>query len=448
MALALDTVKLAVKKGFDEAVASFQTGMRSYLKITNSKIDSIVNKFGEEGSLFVSSKNRVFFTNIQTHSRKSVEGAVSTAKNSMQFLVPKSDYYGIAQGPFKHAKPGAHDKDIENYTTDTISGIASACIDTAIASGAANVAGTVFMRYAQTSMATSKGVEEDWKSTSMRISLRLFNRITSVQNEVVASSIKDSHPEKFVKSCASLISQIGRTGRIEEGTYDIIYLPSPGGSLIAQIDSMATMGNVETGSLFTKKLGRQVANKKVSLYDDGNARHSVDACPFDSEGYPTQRTAVIKDGTLQNYLHNFSTAKKYKTSSTGNAGLVNPSANTPVFEHKKRVKDLDALISKVEKGIVITNTWYTRYANYLTGDFSTVPRDLAVYVEKGEPKFAIRQRDVSSMVGIRISDNLIRMLKNTECAADDTVQTTSWDVDNECYFMPSILVRDAKVTVA
>lgn len=448
MGLALDTVKLATKKGFDEAVADFYSGTRSYLKITNSKIDSIVDKFAEGGSLFVSSNKKVFFTNIQTPSRKDIEGAVEKSSSSMKLAVPKDDYYGIAQGPFKYTKMGVRDKRIENYTTDTISDIASTCIDAAVDEGATNVAGLVFMRYAAMQMATSKNVDMDWKSTTMKISLRVFNKVASFQNAVVANNIKDANPDKFAKSNMQLINQINRSGKIESGTYDIIYLPSPGGSILAQIDSMATVGSIETGSIFTNKLGKVVAGRGVSLYDDGNMPGSVDARPFDDEGYPTQRTQVIKDGVLSSYLHNFSTATKYKTKSTGNAGLVSPGTNTPVFVHKKKVKDLDALIERVDRGIVITNTWYTRYANYFTGDFSTMPRDLAIYVEHGEPKFAIKQREVSSMVGIRISDNLIRMMKNIECTANDTVQAASWDVEGAYYFMPSILVRGAEVTVA
>jgi PmbA protein len=104
-------------------------------------------------------------------------------------------------------------------------------------------------------------------------------------------------------------------------------------------------------------------------------------------------------------------------------------------------------VARIDDGILVTNTWYTRFSDYLTGDFSTVPRDLALYIKKGEIQFAIKQMDVGSMVGIRISDNIIRMLKNTECAADDTRQSSSWDV-GDYYFMPSILVRGAEVTVA
>jgi predicted Zn-dependent protease len=75
-----------------------------------------------------------------------------------------------------------------------------------------------------------------------------------------------------------------------------------------------------------------------------------------------------------------------------------------------------------------------------------VPRDLTLYIENGKPKFAIRQKSVSSIVGIRISDSIPRMLKNIDKAADDSVQTTNWEDDNRYYVSPSVLVTGVKVT--
>jgi len=96
---------------------------------------------------------------------------------------------------------------------------------------------------------------------------------------------------------------------------------------------------------------------------------------------------------------------------------------------------------------LITNTWYTRFSNYLTGEFSTVPRDMAVYIENGELKFAIGSTE-SSFVGIRISDNMLRMLKSITTTAGSTVQTSSWDAGNDYYFVPNVFVEKVKVTTA
>ena len=150
------------------------------------------------------------------------------------------------------------------------------------------------------------------------------------------------------------------------------------------------MGSVEIGSFLAGRLGKVVANRGLSVYDDGRISSGVGSAPFDDEGTRTQRTPVIADGVLKNYLHNFSTAAKYKTKSTGNAGLMRPRPWTMIVKHRKE-RSIGKLIEGMDRGILITNTWYTRFSNHLTGDFSTVPRDLALYIENGEPEYAVKR---------------------------------------------------------
>ena len=60
-------------------------------------MDSIVTKLETGASLFVSSKKRVFFTNIEKLDGASVEKALSRAKKSIVAISPKKDYRGIAR---------------------------------------------------------------------------------------------------------------------------------------------------------------------------------------------------------------------------------------------------------------------------------------------------------------------------------------------------------------
>jgi len=91
------------------------------------------------------------------------------------------------------------------------------------------------------------------------------------------------------------------------------------------------------------------------------------------EGVPTQKTGLIENGICKNYLHNTSSARRHKTESTGNAGLISPEPWNVVFE--KGNSKFDDMMEGIKKGLLVTNVWYTRFANYHTGDFSTIPRD-------------------------------------------------------------------------
>ena len=60
----------------DDTVASVSTSGSLYLKITNSGVDSIVEKRDRSGSLFVSKDKKMFFTELKTLSRKGVATSV------------------------------------------------------------------------------------------------------------------------------------------------------------------------------------------------------------------------------------------------------------------------------------------------------------------------------------------------------------------------------------
>ncbi len=72
-------------------------------------------------------------------------------------------------------------------------------------------------------------------------------------------------------------------------------------------------------SFLLDKLGETVASAKTTLIDDGTLPGLFGTHPFDDEGVPTRRTAVICNGVLQSYLLNSYSARKLNMQTTGNA---------------------------------------------------------------------------------------------------------------------------------
>jgi PmbA protein len=156
---------------------------------------------------------------------------------------------------------------------------------------------------------------------------------------------------------------------------------------------------------------------------------------FDDEGSPTKKTPVIEKGVVKNFLHNFSTAKKYDVETTGNAGIVSPSPwQISVEPGNEEVEDM---ISSMRKGLFINNTWYTRFQDYREGVLSTIPRDGIFLIENGEIK--------ESWGGIRISDSLLNMYKNIEGLSRETKKVKWWD---ETMHTKSPFVEVANVNIS
>jgi len=57
----------------------------------------------------------------------------------------------------------------------------------------------------------------------------------------------------------------------------------------------------------------------VTVYDDGLMPGGLGSKPFDGEGLPTRKTAIVEQGILKNYLLDTYAARKLGLASTGNA---------------------------------------------------------------------------------------------------------------------------------
>ncbi len=73
-------------------------------------------------------------------------------------------------------------------------------------------------------------------------------------------------------------------------------------------------------SPFAERLGEEVAGEALVLHDDGLDPDGLASAPFDGEGVPRRRTALIEGGRLRTYLHDTYTARRGGAASTGSAG--------------------------------------------------------------------------------------------------------------------------------
>jgi PmbA protein len=222
-----------------------------------------------------------------------------------------------------------------------------------------------------------------------------------------------------------------------KGTYDIIFGPMAISPLLNVIGESASIFSVEAGlSFFTGKERKKVGSSNITIYDDGTLEGGVNSVKADVEGVATSKNVLIEKGIFKQYLHNTSTARKYGIESTGNAGLISPGPWNIVVE--KGSLGLPEMIKEVKNGIYVTNVWYTRFANYHAGDFSTIPRDGAFLIKNG--------KIVGSLKNIRISENILRLLQNINCVGNRMKYLRSWEAHTPV-LTPHILVKNCNITV-
>jgi len=117
--------------------------------------------------------------------------------------------------------------------------------------------------------------------------------------------------------------------------------------------------NRKGSSVFSGRLGEQVTSKGVTVIDDGTIANRRGSLTVDDEGNPTERTVLIEDGILKNYLQDSMNARLMNMAGTGN-GRRESFAHVPMPRMTNTFMlagphDPEEIIASVDRGIYAVN---------------------------------------------------------------------------------------------
>ena len=130
---------------------------------------------------------------------------------------------------------------------------------------------------------------------------------------------------------------------------------------------------LEGASPLKDKLGEQVFDKKLSLWDDATIAYGVGSYPFDDEGVSSQRLPLVTNGVVTNFLYDLQTAALTGTQSTGNGRRVGGGFPSPTISSLiLRGGDVSfrAMLEDMKEGLVVEQVIGAGQGNILGGDFS------------------------------------------------------------------------------
>ncbi|WXG46220.1 MAG: TldD/PmbA family protein [Candidatus Atabeyarchaeum deiterrae] len=427
-------VEKARNLGATEVIAEAVVSRDRQIRYSNNQIDISQNWRDLGIHLVLTVGKKVVATEIKRFDDidQMVGKVISIAKSSKDNPL----WGGLAKGEFKYETSKADDA---IRKLDDPAKYVHKAIDAALSEGAKNTGGVLRIGDGDSYLLSSEGPSGYDTESYIEFSMRAFtNELSSGHAVECSSSVADFHPEKAGRNAAEIARNAEKFPRqeLEEGAYDVIFDPLIFGALLTDVGGSASafMALAQL-SCFVGKVGQKVASDKVTVHDYASPT-SMGHRTFDDEGVPIKNTLLIDHGVYKTFLHNTSTAKLFKTETTGNAGIVMPTAFT--LQMDPGDYKLEELFSEVKDGLYLTNTWYTRFQNYMTGDFSTVPRDGAFIVKDGEIK--------ASTANLRISDNLLRVLLNVEGVTRERHQVRWWGEVEIPAFSPTVLSRKVKIT--
>lgn len=430
--IASQIVDKAQKLGCQDAVADYVQNRSFQIRFGRNE-PVISNRWREAyASVFLVHDKRVVATDIKdlTDIDGSLERLVKIAKASQR----NPEYAGIARGTFRYA-PFRPDPKVLGLRDGA--DFVEAAVNGALAEGAKECAGSFWRYEDEHVLATSNGVEAHDHRAGLYLSIRALVSLESSGHGIAcASRLSRFDPEKAGHKAGRVAALAKDPKHGEAGRYTVVFDPLIFGTLTDQVARRLSAYSVISGfSPFGKKLGKRVASPDITIWDDGS-EDSLARKKFDMEGVPTKRHTLIQRGILKTYLHNTSTAKRFKTKTTGNAGLIAPDPHAIFVKPGDWSKD--EIFSEVKDGLWLTNTWYTRYQSYVKGDLSTIPRDGIFHIRKGEV--------VETWKDLRLTDNLLRLMKNVVALGDTSEQMMWWGEVSLPNFVPYALIKDVNLT--
>ena len=191
------------------------------------------------------------------------------------------------------------------------------------------------------------------------------------------------------------------------GQYPVLFDERIASSLIGHLLAAANGASVARGSSWLKDdLGAQVLPSHLSVIEDPHRPRVGGSRPFDAEGLPTRRRAIVDNGVLTGWTLDLASARKLGMAPTGNAARGVSSAPSPATWNIALTPGEASradLIRDMGTGLLVTSMIGSTI-NPNTGDYSRGAAGL--WIENGEIAYPVNECTIAG----NLRDMLLRLI--------------------------------------
>jgi PmbA protein len=420
--LAAETVKQALERGASDAECTISEGNEFSANVRMREVESL-KQAGSRGAglrVLIGQRAGSAYT-----SDLSVDGIQRMVASALELAAITSDdpHAGLPDAEELGAIPG----DLQLYCADVEHLETPAKIDLARAAEAAALdadpritnseGGSFDSRLGRRIFANSRGFVGEYRSSYCSLAaVPVARQGESMERDYwvsMARSFAGLEPAAQVGQIAAqrVLRRLGAR-KVETQRVPVVFEPRTARSLLGSIFEAVHGESVyRQASFLAGRLGEKVAAETVTVIDDGTIAGLFGSSPFDDEGVPSRRTAVIERGVLKSYLLNTYTARKLGMKTTGNAsrglsGNAGIGHGNLFLERGERTPE--EIIAGVSNGFYVTELIGSG-VNIVTGDYS---RGAAgVWIRNGELAFPVSE--------VTIAGNLTNMLMDVEAIGSD-----------------------------
>ncbi len=207
------------------------------------------------------------------------------------------------------------------------------------------------------------------------------------------------------------VAQLGAR-KVETRRVPVIFEPMMAAALAGHFAGSASGSSLYRQTTFLAgREGERIGATSLTIRDDPLAPGRSATRPFDGEGVPVRRMALMEAGRFTGFFHDVYTARRCSAATTGSAhrgiqSLPSPGSSNLILEAGHR--DPAEIIAEVDEGLYVTSLMGQGYSAS-TGDFSRGAAGF--WISKGEIAFPVTE--------VNISGNLGKMLHDVDALGSD-----------------------------
>ncbi|WP_122468442.1 MULTISPECIES: TldD/PmbA family protein [Brevundimonas] len=318
-------------------------------------------------------------------------------------LAPENPEFVPAVGPQQYRASPTFAEATAAITPEDRARVARASIEPCVGAGLV-AAGFLEDGQSFTAFANSNGNFGYQRSTAMDYTCTVRTQDGSGSGWVGTNSQDFStfDPADDIQIAMRKASASAEARALEPGKYTVILEPAAASGLVSFMLNYFDARQADEGRSFLSKagggnrLGEQVFDPRVNLYADP-WDPNVPVLPWDGEGLPRERMALVEDGKIANLVYSRYWAQKEGKTAVGDPGNMIMTGGT---------KSTAELVRETERGVLVTRTWYIRMVDPQTVLVTGLTRDGTFYIENGELRYPIKN--------FRFNESPIIMLNNID----------------------------------
>ena len=221
---------------------------------------------------------------------------------------------------------------------------------------------------------------------------------------------------------------LARSGAVKPvtGVYPVLFDERVASSLIGHLLSAVNGAAIARGASWLRDaLGQQVLPAGLSVIEDPHRPRIGSSRPFDGEGLPTRRRAIVEDGILTGWTLDLATGRKLGMASTANAARGTsspPSPSTSNIDLTQGAATREALLRDMGRGLYVTSMIGSTI-NPTTGDYSRGAAGF--WVENGQISHPVNECTIAG----NLREMLLRLIPANDARAHLSTRVPSCLID-------------------